>query len=138
MSNWLRHFTAARHRLVGRAPRSVKVAVYLAASPHAMLDGYHPTTPVTLGDQFTLDLPTQVADSPRTRILARPTEIADTVSLERIFAALNGHPEPDDEHHTTRWYAARNRSLSVGDIVALDTRYYACASTGWQRVDPPE
>ena len=24
-----------------------------------------------------------------------------------------------------------NRSLSVGDVVAVDGRFYACASTGW-------
>jgi hypothetical protein len=33
-------------------------------------------------------------------------------------------------------YRARgNRSLSGGDVTCIDGRFYACARTGWQRLD---
>ena len=31
----------------------------------------------------------------------------------------------------------RNRSLSVGDVVGIDHVFYACASSGWARIEPP-
>ena len=33
--------------------------------------------------------------------------------------------------------ARRNRSLSKGDVVGLEGKFYACASFGWDSIDPP-
>jgi hypothetical protein len=58
--------------------------------------------------------------------------------LERIIAAFNGFPEhPDDHAHADAWAAKRQRSLSVGDVVTIDDRHYACESTGWARTSTP-
>lgn len=52
----------------------------------------------------------------------------DTAILEWVF-------EQGNIGETTRfaveYRAARNRSISVGDVVVIDDRTYACASAGW-------
>ncbi|WP_280222056.1 hypothetical protein [Nocardia neocaledoniensis] len=40
-------------------------------------------------------------------------------------------PNPADIEHTRRWYQHRHRSLSVGDIVTVDHRRYACTPWSW-------
>lgn len=58
----------------------------------------------------------------------------DAEFLERVFAMFNDHPDPNfsgDAAHTAAWYDSGLRSLSVGDVVAIDGRHYACDSHGW-------
>ncbi|WP_174189653.1 hypothetical protein [Nocardia barduliensis] len=112
------------------APRPTQVRVYLNTDPTALLTGYLPHTPVALAYEFVLRVD--------------PTTATDKVLLERVFAAFNDHPEHDDDQiHTDTWYAkgmravAGLRSLSVGDLVGLDDRHYACRSSGWTRVTTP-
>ncbi|MFI9410120.1 hypothetical protein [Nocardia gamkensis] len=111
-------------------PGEVWVRVYLNTDPTALLTGYRPDAPVTLAYTYLLR--------------ADPVTDTDAVVLERVFAAFNDHPEhADDQIHTDTWYAKGMqgvtglRSLSVGDIVELDDRHYACASTGWSPVPTP-
>ena len=59
----------------------------------------------------------------------------DTVLLAAAYDLLNvkedpafGPPDPRAVHYRL----CRNRSLSVGDIVAVDGRFYACEPSGWQ------
>lgn len=102
----------------------------------SFFDGYTPAASVTLADRFALDISMRTADF---HILQRIFDAAldDQVVLDRVFAALNGHPDDGDEALTDRWYGQRRRSLSVGDVVALGTRHYACTPVGWQHVPPP-
>lgn len=126
-----RRFVAAQKR---RA-RTVWVSVYLG-SDDSFFGGYTPDSSVTLVDRFALDISMRTADF---QILQRIFDAAfdHQVVLERVFAALNGHPDDGDEALTDRWYGQRHRSLSVGDIVALGTHHYACSPVGWQHVPPP-
>lgn len=39
-----------------------------------------------------------------------------------------------EQEHTTRYYAAGNRSLSVGDVVVIGEMTLACRPSGWERV----
>lgn len=95
----------------------IRVRVYLNTATTAMLTGYRPGASLALAYAYLMPID-------------RPT--TDKVLLERVFAAFNDHPEHDDDHtHTDAWYATPLRSLSVGDVVALDDRRYACASVGW-------
>jgi hypothetical protein len=58
--------------------------------------------------------------------------------LDRVFHLFNvgddpdfGTPSPVAVSYRTR----RNRSLSVGDVVMLDGRSYACAESGWEPIE---
>lgn len=65
---------------------------------------------------------------------------SDTEFLERVFAMFNDHPDPNfpgDAAHTSAWYDSGLRSLSVGDIVAINGRHYACDSHGWVPLRTP-
>ncbi|MET7772053.1 hypothetical protein [Nocardia sp. NPDC005366] len=111
-------------------PGEVRVRIYLNTDPTALLTGYRPDAPVTLAYSYLLRVD--------------PAADTDAVVLERVFAAFNDHPEHDDDKiHTDTWYAngmrgvTGLRSLSVGDLVALDDRHYACQSLGWTRVPAP-
>lgn len=115
----------ARRRFIGRLRRHhtlpLMVTVYLATRPHSMTHGYRPGGTYVLADRFLLD---------------HPGDAGYFGILDRVFVALNGHPRPADIEHTRRWYRRRHRSLSVGSVVALDHRHYACAATGWRPVPP--
>ncbi|WP_054816794.1 MULTISPECIES: hypothetical protein [Nocardia] len=111
-------------------PGEVRVRVYLNRDRNALLTGYEPDAPLTLAYTYLLR--------------ADPATDTDEVLLERVFAAFNDHPEHDeDQIHTDTWYAKGMhgvtglRSLSVGDLVGLDDRHYACESTGWSPVPAP-
>ncbi|WP_327097374.1 hypothetical protein OIE68_00360 [Nocardia vinacea] len=101
----------------------VRVRVYLNTATTAMLTGYQPDALLALAYAYLMPID-------------RPT--TDEVLLERVFATFNDHPDHDDDHaHTDAWYAKPLRSLSVGDVVALDDRCYACASVGWTPIPAP-
>ncbi|WP_216918297.1 hypothetical protein [Nocardia noduli] len=111
-------------------PGEVRVRVYLNTDPTALLTGYRPDAPVTLAYTYML--------------CVDPAADTDEVLLERVFATFNDHPEHDnDQIHTDTWYAKGMhgvtglRSLSVGDLVALDDRHYTCQSHGWTRLPAP-
>ncbi|MEU4711678.1 hypothetical protein AB0G00_35185 [Nocardia salmonicida] len=55
---------------------------------------------------------------------------------EHATAVRDGCPDTYD-HRTHRGYSPEHRRLMVGDVVALDSRNYACTSTGWLHVPPP-
>ncbi|MEU2032786.1 hypothetical protein [Nocardia amamiensis] len=119
----LRRLTRALRRAFTRHRHAVTVRVLLNNDPHSLLHGYTPTAPLVLAYQYTI--PT--GHTP-----------ADAVILERAFAAFNGHPEyPDDHAHADAWADQRLRSLSVGDVVALDDRHYACQPMGWAPITAP-
>ncbi|MFE9324051.1 hypothetical protein ACIHDR_41550 [Nocardia sp. NPDC052278] len=119
-----RRVLRALSRAVHPTRRSeVRVRVYLNTATPAMLAGYQPGASLALAYAFRIPI-----DGPTT----------DEVLLERVFAAFNDHPQRDDDHtHTDAWYSKRLRSLSVGDVVALDDRAYACASLGWTPIPAP-
>lgn len=97
------------------------VRVFLNQSRVAFA-GYQPGAPLAL--VYTLTLDTVLTAS-------------DPQTLDRVFAMFNGHPLHDkDAEHTRTWYDSRLRSISVGDVVALDDRSYACAAVGWQLLEP--
>ncbi|MFX0581016.1 hypothetical protein [Nocardia nepalensis] len=119
----LRRLTRAWRRAFAPRRRAVIVQVFLNRAPHSLLHGYTPAAPLVLAYEYTVP----AAAAP-----------ADAVILERAFAAFNGHPEhPDDHAHADEWADKRLRSLSVGDVVAIDDRHYACESAGWTRVAAP-
>ncbi|WP_327097141.1 hypothetical protein OIE68_46015 [Nocardia vinacea] len=120
---YLRHLTQAVRGALAPHRRHLIVRVFLNHAPHSLLHGYTPAAPLVLAYEYTV--PT---GSPS----------ADAVILERAFAAFNGHPEhPDDHTHADAWAAKPLRSLSVGDVVAIDDRHYACESAGWTRIAAP-
>ncbi|MGW6421438.1 hypothetical protein ACWF82_02080 [Nocardia sp. NPDC055053] len=125
-----RRFVAAQTR---RA-HILWVSVYLGDD--SFFGGYTADTSVTIADRSALDISMRTADF---QILQRIFDAAfdHQVVLDRVFAALNGHPDDGDEALTDRWYGKCHRSLSVGDVVALGTRHYACSPVGWQQVPPP-
>ena len=115
-----RAFRLLRDTLFTSGPNQIQVRVYLNTDPTAMLTGHQPGTPMTLAYTYRVRADT------------------DGVLLERAFAAFNDFPEHDDDYrHTRAWYANRFRSLSVGDVVGLDDRHYACRSSGWTAVPAP-
>lgn len=62
----------------------------------------------------------------------------DMVLLERAFELFNVGDDPDRGEPDTRALVYRergNRSLSVGDVVAVDQRYYACDPFGWRELE---
>ena len=62
---------------------------------------------------------------------------SDDETLEQAFFAFNVGDDPlfgEPLAVAVEYRAKRNRSLSVGDVVAVDRRLYACASFGWSRV----
>lgn len=118
-----RAFRLLRGALFASEPNQVQVRVYLNTDLTAMLTGHQPGAPMTLA--YTYRVRADRADT-------------DEILLERVFAAFNDHPEHDDDHpHTRAWYTNGFRSLSVGDVVGLDDRHYACRSSGWTAAPAP-
>ncbi|MFI2478693.1 hypothetical protein [Nocardia xishanensis] len=101
----------------------MRVTVWLNHDPDAIIVGHRPGARLVLAYRYTLPAATAGTDS---------------LLLERIFAAFNSEPvHPDDERHSATWTAQRLRSLSVGDVVAIDDRHYACESVGWTPIPAP-
>ncbi|WP_040801779.1 hypothetical protein [Nocardia higoensis] len=101
---------------------TIQVRVYLNTDPTALLSGHPPRAPLALAYTYRIRTDTDTDDA----------------LLERVFATFNDHPSHHDDHeHASAWYALGHRSLSVGDVVGLDDRHYACQSTGWTPVPAP-
>lgn len=63
---------------------------------------------------------------------------SDTELCERAFELFNGGDDGGSVDHRALEYRDRgNRSLSVGDVVAIDGRCHACMPIGWQPIAPP-
>ncbi len=59
---------------------------------------------------------------------------------ERAFHLFNVGHDSDfggPDHRALEYRDRGNRSLAVGDIVAIDGRFHACEPTGWEPIDPP-
>jgi len=96
------------------------VAVDDAGRHLGFLDGYQPGQPVTL--VFSTELP----------------ECHDLDACEQLYRLLNVGDDPDfgePDPRATAYRARGNRSLSMGDVACIDGRFYACASSGWDRLD---
>jgi hypothetical protein len=92
--------------------------------PIAMLDGYAAAHVVTCVAECTVDS-------------TGATDLAVCDEAYRLFN-VGDDPEfgtPDPE--AVEYRARRNRSLSVGDVVSVDGRHYACDPRGWRAIDPP-
>lgn len=67
------------------------------------------------------------------------------VALEDVFAICNSYAGDPPEFHCDRkyepdviaWRQRGNRSLSVGDVVAIGESFYFCASAGWDVIAVP-
>jgi hypothetical protein len=68
------------------------------------------------------------------------TTVDHGATLDHIFMLFNVGDDPafgEPEPLAVAYRVCRLRSLSVGDVVALDETYFACASVGWRRLDVP-
>jgi hypothetical protein len=54
----------------------------------------------------------------------------DKQVLSALFAGFGNHPEESMEV----WRKFSMRSMSVGDCVQLDDKWYQCANVGWKEV----
>lgn len=100
----------------------VQVKVYLNEGPDNFF-GFH----------------NQFANEPRLRLAAefevQEEDCDGQPVLPMIFDQLNiGGDLIPAKPWCERYRAERNRSLSVGDVVQLDERFYACASMSWDDV----
>ncbi|TDD35491.1 hypothetical protein [Saccharopolyspora elongata] len=76
-----------------------------------------------LVEVYTFDEPTSRAETDRTvadRVLTQFSTEYDAVDLRAI-----------------EYFQAGNRALSVGDVIAIDDRFYARGSSGWDRIESP-
>ncbi|MCP2341144.1 hypothetical protein [Actinomadura rupiterrae] len=94
------------------------------ADGHALgFDGYRPEHPVV--EVWQLPVPT-----------APPLDIC-----ERVYQLLNIGDDPDfgdPDLRAVGYRRRRNRSLSVGDCLAVGDRFYAVAPTGFTAIGPPQ
>ncbi|WP_433664733.1 hypothetical protein ACQPW1_22830 [Nocardia sp. CA-128927] len=106
-----------------RARRGLRISVHLNQDGSALERGYH------AGDPLTLVYRDHLPD------LAPGT--TDRVILDRVFAAANDSPaSPHYEQLAHHWAAHGLRSLSVGDVVVIGRRAFACQRFGWDRCPP--
>lgn len=70
----------------------------------------------------------------------------DGESPDDAFRIGNGAPSEDNEYEeraSAAYYALRNRSVSVGDVIRITepmtgvSRWYACAPVGWDDIEVP-
>ena len=66
-------------------------------------------------------------------------EIEDDTLLENIFLMMNNYDEnPLSNSKMQKWLKENNishTSMSPGDIVSIDGRYYICDVIGWKKMD---
>ncbi|MBN1172641.1 MAG: hypothetical protein JXA67_10755 [Micromonosporaceae bacterium] len=91
--------------------------------PLGMLDGYQP------GHELTLVFETTA-----------PATDDDLTVCEQVFRLLNVGDDPEfgtPDPRALEYRFKGHRSLSVGDVVDVDGRYYACARFGFTAIDTP-
>jgi hypothetical protein len=65
-------------------------------------------------------------------------ETDDLVLAERAFELLNIGDDPSfgaPDQRAVDYRCRGNRSLSVGDVIAIDDRFWSCDSFGWRELD---
>lgn len=107
----------------------MNVTIYLNTSTDehgrslGRMDGYQPTHTLTKAYQMVAD----------------PFGTTDLDVLRVVFDVFNVGDDPDffnpPSPHAIEYRKAGNRSLSVGDVVVLDGRAYACARFGWDTIE---
>ncbi|GAA1308932.1 hypothetical protein [Saccharothrix xinjiangensis] len=122
------HLTTAldryRHTLLRWARRPVGIRVFHNSSDRAMLSGY-------LGQPVVEVLTYQEPPASRT---------GDVDLAESAFQLCNVGDDPEfgrPDPRAVRYRRRGNRSLSIGDVVAIDGRFYACQRIGWRRITEP-
>lgn len=113
-------FSAEPHR------SAVRVRVFHNTTTDGRLFGYKPDHQVV--EVYSYDDPDVVATT-------RDSAVAD-----RAFHLFNVGHDPEfgiPDHRACDYRARGNRSLSMGDVVGIDNRFYACASSGWSPIDTP-
>ena len=88
-----------------------------------------------LREVFAYDEPDATPGGPDSDSPQHPDHLA---ILEQVFMLFNVGDDPAFGTPDPRAVAYRGqqlRSLSVGDVVALDDAFYACARLGWQHLD---
>ncbi len=97
------------------------VAIDTSGRHAGLVDGYRQGHPLTEVARLTID------------------DDDDIAVLEEVFRLFNvgddseyGEPDPRALEYRFRG----NRSLSVGDVVTLDGRWFACARLGWASIEP--
>lgn len=97
--------------------------------PAGMIDGWQGHHPVTLVATLELDA------------VALSTAYPEEAACEEVFRLFNVGDDPafgEPDPRAVAYRAQRNRSLSKGDVVCLDDRFWlACASFGWERIGRP-
>lgn len=100
----------------------------LEGRPTGFLDGFAPGDPVVW--VFAAELDGERFGS-------------DLAACEEVYKLLNVGDDPDimggrPDPRAVAYRQAGNRSLSIGDLVSVAGRFYACASVGFTRltVDP--
>ncbi|HKT03047.1 MAG TPA: hypothetical protein VJT31_26255 [Rugosimonospora sp.] len=108
---------------------TIRVRAYLNTTtvdgglPIGMLFGYQPEHELVLAFETTV-----MGTSP------------DHAVCEQVFRLLNIGDDPEVGTPDPRAVAYRqrgHRSMSPGDVVSVDDRFYACASAGFDPIDPP-
>ncbi|WP_461122932.1 hypothetical protein [Saccharothrix stipae] len=64
----------------------------------------------------------------------------DVDLVEAAFQLCNVGDDPEfgrPDPRAVRYRRRGNRSLSIGDVVAVDGRFYACQRIGWRRIAQP-
>jgi hypothetical protein len=118
-------FDRYRHTLLRWARRPVGIRVFHNLSDRAMLSGY-------LGQPAVEVLTYHEPPTART---------CDVDLVESAFQLCNVGDDPefgDPDQRAIRYRNRGNRSLSIGDIVAVDGRFYACQRIGWRRITEPK
>ncbi|MFC6094363.1 hypothetical protein [Saccharothrix lopnurensis] len=117
-------FDRCRHTLLRWARRPVDIRVFHNLHDRALLVGYQ-------GQPVAEVLTYREPPSARSR---------DLDLVESAFQLCNvgddpafGKPDP----RAVRYRHRGNRSLSIGDVVAVDGRFHACQRIGWRRIPEP-
>lgn len=102
----------------------MRIRIFRNTDRNAIANGYDPATSVMV------------------EVLAYDDDAADHHdALETAFERLNVGDDPEfgTPHADALVYRMRgNQSLSVGDVVACDRSFYACAPSGWQPIAHPQ
>lgn len=121
------------------------VMIHHNISDHAMINGYRVGDDVVVVAEYDVE----VADPDRAAIDVSVLEDAfdrfnvgddPLFTLAQRVHVLNPEAVPVPPGVDTLAFVYRqrkNRSLSVGDVVEIDGRAYACAKVGWTRLQGP-
>ncbi|MGF6884948.1 hypothetical protein ABIA39_003477 [Nocardia sp. GAS34] len=103
-------------------PRRVRI---LLNHRHARIYGYRASD--VLREVHSYD------EDPSPGTVDDPSLPADLPLIRRSFERFN----IGTDRHAHQYFRARNRSLSIGDVIAIDDRYYACTETEWIPIGTP-